>query len=237
MTASGSERVPAAHRRLTTLVVAVAVAAIGCVAPPPNDTAVPSLVQGSRPLVDPRAYTVRIRATGCEGIGVGSGFLLDAHTIITNRHVVEGADTLAVETYLGEDLTVNVASQGILADLAVVKVDKGIGTTARLAGTDPPEGTRIRAFGYPGGGPMTVTSGHVDSYVSDARLGNIGRVMRSDVDVRPGNSGGPALDDDGRVVGVVYAIDLRSDLSLIVPVSTLSDLLSDTKKLNPVEGC
>ncbi len=244
MTASASEagagpirRIRRIRRWSVALAVVVALSSAACVSPPTEDAAGTTATTETKPTVDPRAYTVRIRATSCEGVGVGSGFLLDSHTIVTNRHVVEGAEKLAVETYLGDELTVDVASQGGLADLAVVKVEKGIGQNAHLAPADPSAGTQIRAYGYPKGGPMKITRGTVDDYVSDIRLGNLGKVMRSDVDIQPGNSGGPVLDDRDRVVGVVYAIERKTDLSLIVPVSTLADLLDDEKNLEPVEGC
>lgn len=220
---------------LVALMVAVA-GSVGCVAPP-DDRAV---AIGDKPVpdrVDPRSYTVRIRATNCEGVGVGSGFLLDTETIITNRHVVEGADDLVVETYLGDELTVGVASQGGLADLAIVRIEQDdTSETARLAPDNPGRGDRLRAFGYPRGGPLTVTRGRVDDYVSDPRLGNLGKVMRADLEIQPGNSGGPALDDEDRVVGVVYAIERDTEKALIVPVSTLTDLL-ERDDLEEVESC
>ncbi len=240
MTASAFDRprpVPRLARWAACLATLAALSSAACVSPPAEDAASTTSSTDTRPAVDPRAYTVRIRATSCEGVGVGSGFLLDSHTIVTNRHVVEGAEKLAVETFLGDELTVDVASQGGLADLAVVKVEKGIGQNAHLAPADPSTGTRIRAFGYPRGGPMKITRGRVDDYVSDIRLGNLGKVMRSDVDIQPGNSGGPVLDEQDRVVGVVYAIERSTNLSLIVPVSTLADLLQEEKDLEPVEGC
>lgn len=221
--------------------LAVVIAAVGagaCVSPPPAEVAAPGDgLLNQEPVIDPRAYTVRIRATSCEGFGIGSGFLLDANTIITNRHVVEGSDTLEVETYEGDRLQVDVASQGTVADLAVVKIAEGIGKTAELAADDPAGGTVVRAYGYAGGGPMRVTEGRVKDYVVDDRLGNAGKVMRADLEIRPGNSGGPALDASGAVIGVVYAVEIQTKMGLIVPLSTLRKVLEDDSQLEDVEGC
>lgn len=211
----------------------------GCVAPPPADEALGDEIEQMR--VDPRFSTVRLRSTTCEGVGVGSGFVIDRFTIVTNRHVIEGAEEIVVETWQGRRLTVSVAAQGGLADLAVIRledpVDSEMVPVVRLAGGDPDAGTDIRVFGYPQGGPLEIRSGTVDDYITDLELGNLGKVMRSSVQVEPGNSGGPVLNEDDRVVGVVYAIELATDRSLIIPVSTLERVLADESTVEPVEAC
>lgn len=223
--------------------VAVLVLAAGCVAPPDTE-AVDASILDAPVDVDPRSYTVRIRSQTCEGLGVGSGFLIDESTIVTNRHVVEGADELEVETSEGQTLTVDVASQGLLADLAVVRLSEGMatemsadGTTAELAPANPEPGDRLRAVGYPGGGELTVTEGEVEDFKADPRLGNLSKVIRSEVEIHPGNSGGPAVDDQNRVIGVVYAVEISTEKSLIVPVETLRRLLDNAEGVETVEGC
>jgi S1-C subfamily serine protease len=215
----------------------------GCVAPPDAPEVDASLID-EPPAVDPRIYTVRIRSTTCEGLGVGSGFLVDDRTIVTNRHVVEGAEVLEVETSEGGTLSVDVASQGLLADLAVVRLDEpmdeALGTAippAELAAANPEPGDPVTAIGYPGGGPLTVTEGSVLDYKADPRLGNLSKVIRSDVEIHPGNSGGPAIGADDRVVGVVYAIEVETEQSLLVPVDTLRRVLADDDGLEPVRAC
>lgn len=226
---------------------AVAAAAVllvgaGCVAPP-GEPEVDASVLDAPVRVDPRTYTVRIRSQTCEGLGVGSGFLIDETTIVTNRHVVEGAEVLEVETSEGESLTVDVASQGLLADLAVVRLSEpmamgsSVSATAELAPANPEPGDALRAVGYPGGGGLTVTEGSVEDFKADPRLGNLSKVIRSDVAIEPGNSGGPAVNDDDQVVGVIYAIEVDSEKSLIVPVDTLRRLLDDTEGVEAVESC
>src|SRR5688572_8474314 len=80
----------------TGLAVLALAAGSACVAPPDQDAVDTSAID-EPPVVDPRTYTVRIRSQTCEGLGVGSGFLIDPSTIVTNRHVVEGAETLEVD--------------------------------------------------------------------------------------------------------------------------------------------
>lgn len=234
----------ARRRPLVGLVVAlVALAGAGCVAPPEGPGVDTALIDA--PIeVDPGSYTVRIRSQTCEGLGVGSGFLIDPTTIVTNRHVVEGADTLEVETSDGRALTVDVADQGLLADLAVVRLSSAVDDVmaeatphATLAPTNPEPGTRLRAFGYPEGGALTVTEGVVEDYEADPQLGNLSKVIRSDVEIHPGSSGGPAIDDRNQVIGVVYAIEVATEKALIVPVDTLQRLLGDDEGVETVTGC
>lgn len=232
------------RRRATGAVVAALILGlgVGCVAPP-GEPEVDSSVLDTPAPVDPRTYTVRIRSQTCDGLGVGSGFLIDDSTIVTNRHVVEGAEVLEVETSEGDALTVDVASQGLLADLAVVRLSDVIGvaasvrSTAELAPENPQSGDALRAVGYPGGGALTVTEGTVEDFKADPRLGNLSKVIRSDVEIEPGSSGGPAVNDDDQVVGVIYAIEVDTEKSLIVPVETLRRLLDDTGSVEAVESC
>ncbi|HEV7723259.1 MAG TPA: serine protease [Iamia sp.] len=236
---------PSAVARRAGAVLATAALVVlgsGCVAPPSEPEVDTSAIDAPVE-VDPGLYTVRIRSQTCEGLGVGSGFLIDGTTIVTNRHVVEGADTLEVETSEGENLTVDVANQGLLADLAVVRLvssmEDVMGDTphATLAPVNPEPGDEIRAYGYPEGGVLTVTEGEVEDYVADPQLGNLSKVIRSEVEIHPGNSGGPAINERNQVVGVVYAIEVATEKSLIVPVDTLQRLLEDDEGVETVQGC
>ena len=65
---------------------------------------------------------VRVRNVNCEGIAIGSGFALDPHTLLTNRHVLAGASQLEVSTWDGHDYQVSTAKVGALVDLGVATV-------------------------------------------------------------------------------------------------------------------
>ncbi len=238
-----AERDGARRGSVVLAALALVLGGAACV-PPPEGAGVDTSAIDAPIEVDPGVYTVRIRSQTCEGLGVGSGFLIDPTTIVTNRHVVEGADTLEVETSDGRSLTVEVANQGLLADLAVVRLATSMDDVmaderphATLAPTNPPPGTPLRVFGYPEGGVLTVTEGVVEDYKADPQLGNLSKVIRSDVEIHPGNSGGPALDERNQVVGVVYAIELSTDKALIVPVDTLQRLLAHDEGVETVTGC
>ncbi|MFH5822607.1 serine protease [Georgenia sp. AZ-5] len=179
---------------------------------------------------------VRVRNVGCGTLSTGSGFALDEHTVVTNRHVVEGSAELQVSTYDGRDLDVVSVSSAQVADLALVRTTEPLPQVPGLAETDPAAGTPVTVVGYPSGGRLTTSSGHVLDTVPDPLGTGMGDVIVTDAEAVPGSSGSAALDADGRVVGVVYAADDNGH-SFLVPLSVLSGLLADEAAFAPLEPC
>lgn len=142
--------------------------------------------------------------------GQGSGFVWDsAGYIVTNAHVVEGADTVQVIFADDRSVTGEVLGADAFSDLAVIKIDPtGLDLTpVELGNIDEVQvGDRAIAIGAPFdfAGSMTVgtVSGLGRSIRSlDARY-TIPEVIQTDAPINPGNSGGPLLDALGRVIGV-----------------------------------
>ncbi|GGM39470.1 serine protease [Promicromonospora citrea] len=179
---------------------------------------------------------VRIRNVGCEELSTGSGFAIDDHTLITNKHVVADSRDLEVSTYDGHDIQVGATATAALADLAVVRTTDPLPSYPELAETDPGPGDPVTVVGYPAGGELTVTEGQVMGSTRDPLNANLGEVLLTDAPVEPGSSGSAALDDKGRVIGVVYA-KTADDNSLLVPLSTLQDMLADDTAFTPAKGC
>jgi S1-C subfamily serine protease len=154
--------------------------------------------------------TLRVRNISCSGIATGSGFAIDEHTIITNRHVLQGAAVLQLNTWDGTslDADVNESETGRLVDIGVTKVSAALPSVAEL-GEDPKPGQSVTAVGYPLGGPLTLSKGKVIRYLDGRSLpGEIAfdaQVLQLDTRIKHGNSGGPLLDSRGRVVGVIFA--------------------------------
>lgn len=228
-----------------------ALLAAGCGVLPPLPAPVPSDVTGS-PVPAPtptetgnlspdgfdiaQRMTVRIRNVGCSSLSTGSGFAIDARTLITNKHVVAGSANLQLSTYDGRDVPVTAASTAGLADLAVVRTAQDLPAAPVLADKDPALGDAVTVVGYPLGGRLTVTSGRVVGVTTDPLHATLGEVLVTDAPVEPGSSGSAALDAQGRVIGVVYAKD-SADRSFVVPVSTLRQLLADDSAFAPVPSC
>lgn len=179
---------------------------------------------------------VRIRNVGCNSLTTGSGFAIDANTLITNRHVVADSAHLQISTYDGRDIAVTAASTAKLADLAIVRTVDKLPAFPELATADPKPGDAVTVVGYPQGGRLTVTSGHVKGTTTDPLNENFGQVLVTDAPVEPGSSGSAALDGQGRVIGVVYAKN-SDDLSFILPVSTLRGMLADANAFVPSPAC
>lgn len=233
-------------------VTAVLVAVTGCAAlpapPPPVPTSVvPSAApaptaaaDGSRLSPDgfdaAQRMAVRIRNIGCGALSTGSGFALDEHTLITNRHVVADSAELQLSTYDGRDVAAEAASTAGLADLAVVRTVDALPAAPVLADADPQVGDPVTVVGYPLGRQLTVTDGSVVGAVTDPLNANLGEVLVTDAPVEPGSSGSAALDAQGRVIGVVYAKN-ADGMSFLVPVSTLRAMLGDDTAFAPAPTC
>lgn len=182
-----------------------------------------------------RRLTVRVRNIGCGGLATGSGWALSRTLLVTNRHVLAGADSLELNTWDGHDLRVTTANVGRLGDLGIVRVSGRLPQVGTLGGAVG-SGERVTAVGYPLGGELRLTSGAVVDLVGGAKFGIPGRVIRLTAPVQPGNSGGPLLDHSGKIVGVVFAKEIATGLTLAIPIATLKTLVR-TQDLQPVPGC
>ena len=98
-------------------------------------------------------------------------------------------------------------------------------------------GARLAALGYALAGPAKITHGQFLDRAPGRRFEEPGPVLRMSTSVQPGNSGGPLIDEEGRVVGVVYAYEIATLLSLAVPRERLQDVLADPAALEPVQPC
>ena len=176
--------------------------------------------------------TVRVRNVGCDSLKTGTGFAVDAHTLVTNRHVIEDNKELQVTTYDGRTIDVTAASATAVADLAIITTEQSIGGFAALAQSDPVEGDAITVIGYPLGGKPTTVTGVVLGSVADPLGAALGTVMVTTASVEPGSSGSPVLNEKGEVVGVIYAKN-ESDQSFMVPVSLLRTLIAEDQLLVP----
>ena len=157
--------------------------------------------------------------------GVGSGVIYDsAGWILTNRHVVEGSDSLAVELNDGRVLDGTVYGIDTLTDLAIVKVEGTGLPTASLGDSSALKvGQLVIAIGSPlGTYTNSVTSGIVSakgrSIMADGN-NNLNNLIQTDAAINPGNSGGPLLDAGGHVVGINTAIAADSNgIGFAIPI-------------------
>jgi S1-C subfamily serine protease len=152
---------------------------------------------------------VKVTGLGCGGLVTGSGFPVGTGYIATNAHVVSGTRTHTVITPGGAQMPGTVVYFDPERDVAVLYVPEL--KTAPLAFGPASRGTKGAVIGYPGGGPEKVSPAIVDGRITaEGRdIYNSSLVTRQifviEAGVRPGNSGGPLVDTEGRVLGMVFA--------------------------------
>ena len=147
-------------------------------------------------------------------LGLGSGFVYDTEGhIITNHHVIDGADTIEATFLDGNITSATVIGMDVYSDLAVIKVDSHVTTLKPVvigASSDLSVGEPVAAMGNPFGLSDTLTVGIVSSLGRTLEAtGNyvIIDVIQIDAAINPGNSGGPLVNGKGQVVGVNTAIE------------------------------
>ncbi len=170
--------------------------------------------------------------------GTGSGFILSADgKLLTNAHVIEGADKVEVTLKDGRKFIGEVVGADSITDVAVIKIEADNLPVAPLGATkDLSPGQWAIAIGNPLGLDNTVTAGIISALdrssnqvgISDKRV----QFIQTDAAINPGNSGGPLLNANGEVIGVNTAIRANAQgLGFAIPIETakrISDQLFET---------
>jgi S1-C subfamily serine protease len=178
---------------------------------------------------------VFIQAQQSAGAATGTGFVIDDEGhILTNAHVVEGADEITVEVGdEGESRDAELVGMDPSSDVALLDVDEDNDLTSLALGdsTQVEVGDPVVAIGNPFGLDRTVTSGIVSAKARQIQAPNgfsISDVLQTDAAVNPGNSGGPLLDGNGRVIGINSQIASDSGgndgVAFAVPIETAQDV-------------
>jgi S1-C subfamily serine protease len=152
---------------------------------------------------------VRVLGTAC-GLGVeGSGWAAGPNLVVTNAHVIAGEDDTTVTTQEGASLEATPVHYDSENDLALLRIDAAL--PALAIAPEPQSGTAAAVLGYPENGPYAATParlGETHETISEDSYsrGPVRRPITSlRGSVRSGNSGGPLVDDRGRVLGTVFA--------------------------------
>ena len=177
--------------------------------------------------------------------GMGSGFIVDEQgLILTNYHVIQGANSITVVLANGKELSAKVVGSDISTDLAVLRVTPGaeklpvikLGDSSKLR-----VGDWVIAIGNPYGFNRTVTFGVVSSNERSIRAADqrtIANVIQTDAAINPGNSGGPLLNAQGEVIGINSAILSQSGgsegIGLAIPINVAKSIMDDLLKYGRV---
>jgi len=168
----------------------------------------------------------------------GTGFIWDqAGDIVTNNHVVQGADVLAVRLPSGEAVQADIVGLAPNYDLAVIRIRGAtqlpppvpIGTSGDLK-----VGQSAFAIGNPFGLDQSLTSGVISALKRRLPTNNgreIANVIQTDAAINPGNSGGPLLDSAGRLIGVTTGIispsGSNAGIGFAIPVDTVDRIVPE----------
>ena len=167
-----------------------------------------------RSVVRVRGRTSDQREDGYQSEGVGTGVVIvDTGIILTNLHVVNGADQVQVEFFDGlesEATVVGVRPEQDLAVLQAKKLPDDLPAATLRSTSDLQPGDEVIAVGFPFGIGPSVSSGVVSGlrreYRSPQGKRQLTNLIQFDAAANPGNSGGPLVTSDGEVVGIVTAI-------------------------------
>ncbi|HEY7166337.1 MAG TPA: DegQ family serine endoprotease [Candidatus Binatia bacterium] len=168
--------------------------------------------------------------------GLGSGFIVDRDGIIlTNYHVVDGAQKIVVTLSDGRTLDGKVLGKDEKTDIAVVKIDARDLPTAPLGDSDRVEvGEWVMAIGNPFGLDHTVTSGIVSAKGRHIGAGPYDDFIQTDASINPGNSGGPLINMRGEVIGINSAIFSGSGgnigIGFAIPANLVKDVVPQLKE-------
>ncbi|PSR17555.1 serine protease [filamentous cyanobacterium CCP3] len=174
--------------------------------------------------------------------GVGSGFIISADgRIITNAHVVAGADEVQVTLTDGRSFTGEVMGADSVTDVAVIKIDAQNLPAVAISNSDQIQpGEWAIAIGNPLGLDSTVTAGIISATSRSSREVGVPdkRVdfIQTDAAINPGNSGGPLLNLNGEVIGVNTAIIQGAQgLGFAIPINTVQRISSQLIENGRVE--
>jgi serine protease Do len=185
----------------------------------------------------PNGPGLNIQPRAVPSRGVGSGFSVSPDGyIVTNAHVVDGANTVTVKLTDRREFTAKVIGADKRTDIALIKIDAKKPLPALdLANPPPPrQGEWVVAIGSPFGFENSVTAGIVSGIHRALPGGQMTPFIQTDVAVNPGNSGGPLLNAAGQVIGVNSQIYSRSGgymgLSFAIPANVAANVAQQLKE-------
>jgi len=176
-----------------------------------------------------------------ESHALGTGFIISAKGfVVTNNHVVEGADEIVVKTSNGEEYPAELIGSDAKLDIALLKIKaKGL-KAVNLGNSDQLRvGDWVVAIGNPFGLEQTVTAGIVSARGRVIGSGPYDDFIQTDAAINPGNSGGPLFNRRGQVIGINTAIYTRSGgnngIGFAIPINLAKSTFDELRKNGHVQ--
>ncbi|MGD0753354.1 MAG: trypsin-like peptidase domain-containing protein [Anaerolineales bacterium] len=161
--------------------------------------------------------------------GAGAGVLAGDGLVLTNLHVVGRAHTVQVLLEDGSRYDAPVIARDPHVDLALLQIPANGHPAAVFSSSRPRPGELVYAFGHPWGQRNVLTGGVLSAVTSLRGWHGEVPVLRADVQLAPGNSGGPLLNASGEVIGL-NAMIFGGDQSVAIPASLIQSFLAGARK-------
>jgi S1-C subfamily serine protease len=205
--------------------------------------AAPDAALANNPVVastEPSVVKIRAIAPSCQKVLEGTGFVLSPDRVMTNAHVVAGANSVTVEAS-GNPYDATVVSYDPTVDIAILAVPNLPPGPLAFASAPAKSGTEAIVMGYPGGGGFVATPARIRELIELSgpdiyRTATVNReVYTVRASVEQGNSGGPMIDLDGNVLGVVFgaAVD-DNDTGFVLTAKEVAAQLANIGDTAPV---
>jgi len=183
------------------------------------------------------AYVSAHHITQASGKGLGSGVLIDEQgSIVTNAHVVDGAANITVTLHDGSRLPAELIGSDPQSDVALLHVTlpKGQHAPAQLGDSDKLEiGQKVLAIGHPFGLGYAFSTGIVSGFgrlLETKQEVFQERVIQTTTPFNPGNSGGPLVDSEDRVVGINSSILMGAqNIGFAIPINTVKTIVTELR--------
>lgn len=207
---------------------------------------------GRDPMLDmlEQLYGVPMRPRRQQGVpqntkprpfGLGTGFIIrEDGLIVTNNHVIQGADGIKVQLTEKADKLYDAKVIGFdeRSDIALIKIepDGKLPVAALGSSKDLEVGEWVAAFGNPFGHGHSLTKGIISS--KGREIGEINKIplLQTDASINPGNSGGPLVNTKGFVIGVNSAIDARAQgIGFAIPIDEVKAIIPQLEKSGRIE--
>lgn len=191
--------------------------------------------------VRPSVLKIYAQAPNCGQSLEGSGFVVAPERVMTNAHVVAGANEVSIQTPNGTRYDSTVVWYNSRSDVAVLDVPGLRARPLEFATGSAQTGDDAIILGYPGDGPFTVTPARIrntvnlvgpDIYQSPEKVRRQVYTVRGTV--RSGNSGGPMIDPDGKVLGVVFGAseDVAEDTGFVLTAQQVESDVTESEQRN-----
>lgn len=188
-----------------------------------------------RPFDDPFGRSPReIPQREMKRRSLGSGFIIDrSGIIVTNNHIVAGAEDIEVRTADGRSFPAEVLGRDAKTDLAVIKIappEDGLQTMTWADSDRIRVGDWVLAIGNPFGLNHTVTRGIISAKGRVIGSGPYDDFLQTDAPINPGNSGGPLIDMSGAVVGINTAVATGKGLGFAIPANQAKAVIAQLRE-------